>query len=202
MVYRPVAGIVLAAGASSRLGRPKQLLDWRGEPLVVRAARAALEGGLDPVVVVTGAEAGAVEAALAGLPVTPARCADWASGQSDSLKAGLRRVLELRPDLDGAVFLLCDQPFAGAEVVRAVTDARARTLAPACAPWVAGRRANPVLFGRESFPRLLALSGDAGGRAALDGVRLELVDWADARLGEDIDTVEDYTRLSGLADPV
>lgn len=196
-VYRPTAGIVLAAGGSSRLGRSKQMLGWHGEPLARRAARAAVEGGLDPVIVVTGAFAEEVESALGDMRVVIARCEEWQNGQSESLRTGLRRAMELRPDLDGAAFLLCDQPFVGADVVRAVAELRARTLSAACAPRVGGRRCNPVLFGRELFAQLMELSGDSGGRQVLQGVSVSFVDWPDARLGEDIDTAADYERMRG-----
>jgi molybdenum cofactor cytidylyltransferase len=194
-VHRPTAGIVLAAGGAKRLGMPKQLLVWHGEPLVRRAARNAIAAGLDPVVVVTGAAAVEVEAVLDGLRVVVARCPDWETGQSAALKTGLRKALELRPDLDGATFLLCDQPFVTAEVVRAVNDLRARTLALACAPRVGGRRCNPVLFGKDLFPQLLALEGDTGGRQVLERINLETIEWPDALLGEDINTQADYERL-------
>jgi molybdenum cofactor cytidylyltransferase len=194
-LHRPAAGIILAAGASSRLGQPKQLLDWHGEPLVRRAARTALEGGLSPVVVVTGAHAVEVEAALDGLPICIARCDDWASGQSASLKAGLRAALRLRPTLGSAMFLLADQPFVGPDLVRAVTDLHARNAAPAAAPRVSERRANPVLFDRQLFPALLDLQGDSGGRHILANQPIATLDWPDPSILLDIDTQQDYQNL-------
>lgn len=194
-LYRPTAGIVLAAGGSTRLGQPKQLLDWHGETLVRRAAQTALDGGLDPVVVVTGAHSAAVASALDGLPVTIAVCEVWESGQSASLKTGLYTALRLRPDLGSALFLLSDQPFVGADLVRAVTDLFALNLTPAAVPRVDGRRANPVLFARELFPALLALEGDIGGRQILTGQTVATLDWPDPRILLDIDTQEDYRNL-------
>jgi molybdenum cofactor cytidylyltransferase len=197
-VYRPTAGIVLAAGAAQRFGRLKQLLSWQGETLVRRAARTAVEAGLDPVVVVTGAHAPEVEAELVGLRVVINRCSEWQSGQSASIKAGLGTALDSRPDLDGALFLLCDQPFVDAEVVEAVVDLRSESQAEVCAPFAAGRRCNPVLFSRPWFNRLMALEGDEGGRQALEGMEVALVSWGDNRLAEDIDTPEDFDRLTML----
>lgn len=196
-VYRPNAGIVLAAGGSRRMGMPKQLLEWEGEVMVRRAAKAALEGGLEPVVVVSGARAEEVERALSGLRVAIEHCPDWETGQSVSIKAGLKRALDLRHDLDGACFLLCDQPYVGAAVVRGVADLRAKTLAPVCAPFVNGRRCNPVLFSKELFSALFSLNGDAGGRAVLEGIDVARLEWTDPHLGEEFDTPEEYTRMRG-----
>jgi molybdenum cofactor cytidylyltransferase len=194
-LYRPAAGIILAAGASSRLGQPKQLLDWHGEALLRHAVKAAQDAGLDPVVVVTGAHAQAVGSALTGLAVTSAFCAGWQSGQSASLKTGLLEALRLRPDLGSATFLLADQPFVGADLVRALVDLHAQTLAPAAAPRCGERRANPVLFDQTLFPALLALQGDAGGRQILAGQPIATLDWPDPRILLDIDTLEDYHAL-------
>ena len=89
-VCEPIAGIVLAAGESTRFGQPKQLLDWRGEPFVRAVAKTALEAGLSPVIVVTGANAEQVEVAVQDLPVQIVRNPEWQSGQASSIKAGLR----------------------------------------------------------------------------------------------------------------
>ncbi|HVN55908.1 MAG TPA: selenium cofactor biosynthesis protein YqeC [Anaerolineaceae bacterium] len=196
-VHTRVAGIVLAAGESKRLGRAKQTLEWRGEPLVRQVAWLAIRAGLSPVVVVTGAGRDAVEQAVSGLAVTCATNPEWALGQSSSLQAGLRA---LPPGIRAALFLLCDQPQIPVELTEHLVNRHARTLAPCVVPWVGGRRANPVLFDCAAFPDLLALEGDTGGRAVFSkyAASLEKVPWSDETILLDIDTEEDYRRLLAL----
>ncbi len=90
--HEPVAGIILAAGGSTRYGQTKQLLDWHGQPFVRVVAKTALEAGLSPVIVVTGANAEGVEAAVNDLPVTIKRNDDWQTGQSSSIRAGIQAI--------------------------------------------------------------------------------------------------------------
>ncbi len=190
-VYRPIAGVILAAGAAVRMGHPKQLLDWQGEPLVRRAARTALEAGLSPVVVVGGAYQAELESALAGLNLRVVNNPDWREGQSSSVRAGL---LGLPAQTGGAVFLLADQPFASAGLIEALIRCHAETQCPAAAPVSGGRRANPVLFDRCTFDDLSALRGEAGGRQILGKWGFQAVDWPDERILLDIDDPEDYRR--------
>jgi molybdenum cofactor cytidylyltransferase len=194
MSTNPVAALILAAGASTRLGRPKQLLDWGGRPLVRVAAEMALAARLDPVLVVVGGARAEVEGALAGLPLRIVANPDYAAGQSTSLHAG---IAALGIDGDAVVVLLGDQPFVSAAIVeRLVAEWRA-SAAPIVAPVYAGQRGNPVLFARAVFPELLAIQGDQGARAVLaaDPARVRLVAFDDARPLADIDTLEDYERL-------
>ena len=198
-VYEPIAGIVLAAGESSRFGgSPKQLLDWQGEPMVRVVAQTALAAGLSPVVVVTGAFAGSVEPVLTDLPVTLVRNRRWREGQSASVKAA---VGVLPPDTGAALFLLADQPQIPPTLVRALVDRHRQTLSPIVAPLIDGRRGNPALFDRVTFPDLLALQGDTGGRPLFARYPVTWVTWHDPGLANDVDTPEDYRRLLDRENP-
>jgi molybdenum cofactor cytidylyltransferase len=107
-----------------------------------------------------------------------------------------QETLESADNIGAAVFLLADQPQIPAEVIRALTESHAREMQPILAPLVMEeRRANPVLFDRATFPDLLNLKGDVGGRAIFDKHRVEYIPWYDDSLLFDIDTPEDYERL-------
>lgn len=191
-VHERVGAVILAAGGAQRMGQPKPALVWRGRPLVQHVARAALEAGLSPVVVVTGSAAESVQAAVSDLPLQVVHNEAWQSGQSSSVKAGLNA---LPSEVGAAVFLLADQPHTPAQLIAALVDAHAATLSPLVAPLVQGQRANPVLFDRATFPELLALSGDQGGRALFSRYQAHWVPWHDPAVLQDIDTPEDYQRL-------
>ena len=192
-VHEPTAGIILAAGASTRLGRPKQLLDWHGQPFVRVVAGTALAAGLDSVIVVTGSGAVDVQATLDGMLINVVHNADWQSGQASSIRAGLQAV---PPSTGSAIFLLADQPQVSFDVIAALADTHASGLFPIVAPLVMEeRRANPVLFDRDSFAELLSLRGDVGGRAVFSKYHVVYMPWHDDRLLLDVDTEADYRRL-------
>jgi len=195
-VHEPIAGIILAAGESSRFGKPKQLLDWKGQPFVRAVAKTALEAGLSSVVVVSGANAEQVEFAVKDLNVTVIKNEDWKSGQGGSIKVGIK-TLTLSPYLKmgGAIFLLTDQPQVTTSIIRALIEKHAEGLYPIVAPMVMDQRANPVLFDRATFPDLMRLEGDVGGRAIFHKHRVEYLPWHDDRLLLDVDTPEMYQRL-------
>jgi molybdenum cofactor cytidylyltransferase len=189
-----IAAIILAAGAASRMGQPKQLLEWEGQPLIRRAAESALAGGCERVLVVVGAARAAVVAALVGLPVEIVENPNYAAGQSTSLRAGLAA---LGPEAAAALVLLGDQPFVTAPILQRIVDTWRDTGAPIVAPVYAGQRGNPVLFARSVFPELLTIEGDQGARAILaaDHARVTPVHFDDPRPLTDIDTPEEYRRL-------
>jgi molybdenum cofactor cytidylyltransferase len=205
--FEQTAGIILAAGGSTRFGAPKQLLDWNGQPFVRHVAQTALHAGLWPIVVVIGHGAPEVESALTGLPVAIVHNDAWQTGQASSIRAGLASLLNsessrsspLRGEIGSTIFLLADQPQIPVEILRALAEVHAQNLPAILAPLVLEeRRANPVLFDRATFPDLLALEGDVGGRAIFDRHRVEYLPWHDDLLLFDVDTPEDYERLKGL----
>ena len=189
-----VAGIVLAAGGSSRLGQPKQLVEFRGRPLVWHAVRVGLEAGLSPLVVVIGAAGERVRRALEGESVRVIDNPDWKAGQSSSVQAGLSPV---ESGVEAAIFLLADMPLMDSELVRQVVRIHRTSLAPLVAPRVAGRRANPVLFDRVTFPELHRLEGDQGGRSLFDRYEPAWVEWGESAM-LDLDTPNDLQRLRDL----
>jgi molybdenum cofactor cytidylyltransferase len=189
-----VAGIVLAAGGSSRLGQPKQLVEFRGRPLVWHAVRVGLEAGLSPLVVVSGAAGEQIRRALEGQSVMLIDNPDWEAGQSSSVRLGLSQV---EAGIEAAIFLLADMPLMDAELIRQVVRAHRATLAPLVAPRVAGRRANPVLFDRVTFPDLHQLTGDQGGRSLFERYEPAWVEWSESAM-LDLDTPEDLRRLRNL----
>lgn len=212
-VHEPLAGIILAAGESKRFGKPKQLLDWKGQPFVRAVAQTALRAGLSPVIVVTGANAEEVEAAVRDLDVVIVRNGEWLSGQGSSIREG---ILALTPPpslrdtspksfgfgggwegvgVGGAIFLLSDQPQVTSTVIQALREKHAEGLYPIVAPMVIDRRGNPVLFDRVTFPDLTAIEGDTGGRAIFHRHRVEYLPWHDEGLLLDVDTPEQYERL-------
>ena len=210
-VHEPIAGIVLAAGGSQRFGQPKQLLDWRGEPFVRAVARTALQAGLAPVIVVTGAYGEQVEAAVRDLPVKIIHNHEWQNGQASSIRMGVGPLRRFAPPPPfsaevrgkwgrpgGGIFLLADQPQVTPTVLHALVEEHAATLAPVIVPMVLDRRANPVLFDRVTFPDLMKLEGDVGGRAIFSKYPVTYLPWHDDALLLDADTPEQYQRLKDL----
>ncbi|HWQ84786.1 MAG TPA: nucleotidyltransferase family protein, partial [Anaerolineales bacterium] len=185
-------GIVLAAGSSSRYGQVKQLLEWQGESFVHRVSRTALTAGLDPVIVVTGAFADQVTAALTDLPAKCIFNPGWETGQGTSVAAGIQA---LPPTVGAAVFLLADQPLTPPGLITSLVEAHAIEGNPIIGPLFDGQRGNPVLFDRITFPDLLQLKGDKGGRAIFSRYPVRWIPWQETSGRLDIDTPADYEQM-------
>ncbi len=189
-----VAAVILAAGASTRFGQPKQLLDWKGVPLLAHVADVALAAGLAPVIAVLGCQAQAACAALGTRPVEAAMNWRWEEGLSTSVQVGLAA---LPPETDAAVFLQCDQPLITPGLLRALVARFEETDAPIVRPVHAGQPGTPVLFARRLFPELAAVSGDEGGRSLISRYAkgVATVEIADPDVLVDVDAPADYERL-------
>jgi molybdenum cofactor cytidylyltransferase len=184
-----VAAIVLAAGQSSRMGSNKLLAELGGQPMI-RHSVAAMRQAADVTIVVTGRDAGLVEAALDGLSVTFVHNPQFADGMPGSLRTG---IAALPPDTDAAVIALGDMPLVSADEVRrliaAYNPGEHRSI---CIPIFKGQRGNPVLWGRQHFNALKALEGDRGASVLFDQYADEIIEVAmpgDAVL-RDADTPE------------
>ena len=195
--HEAIAGVILAAGGSTRFGTTKQLLDWRGKPLVTHTVETALAGGLSPVILVTGADQENVTLAVKGLPVKCVHNPDWEQGQSSSVRTGIE---SLPPQVGGAIFLLADQPYTPPELILQLVKEHTINRISIIYPEVNGKRANPVLFDREIFLDLAKLTGDIGGRALFDSYKTRSVNWENDLILRDIDTPEDYEKLCSKID--
>lgn len=165
LVRMPVAAIILAAGASRRLGQPKQLLVYKGETLLGRSIRLANEAGVAPVCAVLGAHAEVIRASVEPSGATVVVNDEWEQGIASSIHAGLHA---LHPDTPGVLILSCDQPRLTARHLRALIEAFAAQASPAIvASAYAGVHGVPAVFPRVVFGELLALRGDRGARALL-----------------------------------
>lgn len=186
-----IGSIVLAAGASRRLGEPKQFLKHRGESLVRRATRAACEMGWSPVVVVAGEEQSRIVAELDTLDIHVLYHPEWERGIGSSLRAGLDHLLDLVPALEAVAVLVCDQPFVTAETLRALEGARVETGKPAAACVYGGTIGVPALFDQTLFARLRSIPDEQGAKSILAAIPDEIarVEFPEGLI--DIDTAAD-----------
>lgn len=191
MISKKVAGVILAAGGSSRFGEIKQLLPWKNKNIINTVVETAALAGLDPILVVLGANAGLIQASLDNETVQVVTNPDWDKGQSTSLKAG---VTAIRHIVDGVLFLLCDQPHLTVNLVDAVVEEGLRS-GKVVTPIIDDRRANPVYFPASCFPLFDTLEGDAGGRQIIPACPHTTLPWLDDWMARDIDTPEDYRAL-------
>lgn len=188
----PIAGIILAAGASSRFGRPKPLLEWHEQPFIRHVVLRCMHTGLQPVVVVVGEEYTKIRAVIEDLGALIIPNLDWCNGLSQSIKAGLAA---LPRRVGGALFLMSDVPQLPAALIETLLMKKRQDTALILAPRTAEGYANPVLFDYSCFGDLMSLSGDRGGKALFQRYTVKDIPWANAQDLRDIDTPADYDWL-------
>jgi molybdenum cofactor cytidylyltransferase len=190
-----IAGLILAAGESSRMGTPKATLTYRGQTFLERIVQTLREGGLERIVVVLGHRAEEIQQHVkmpaAQVVINPA----YQSGQTSSLQAGLRSLAG--DDLEAVLLGLVDHPAVSAETVRKILAAFRERGAPVVIPTYKGRRGHPVLMGRQLFEELLGLSSDAGADSVVRRYRpaTQFVEVEDEGIVIDVDDPEGYRRL-------
>ena len=184
--------VILAAGASSRMGTPKQLLELGGRPLLVHAVEAALASAAWPVVVVLGAQADRIRPVLARLPVLVTENPAWPEGMASTIREGIATLQHFSRRLDAAILALCDQPAFSTEVITQLIATQRATGRSIVAARYADRNGAPALFLNEHFPRLLHLTGEDGARSLLNDepARVAAIDLP--ALAMDLDTPGDF----------
>jgi molybdenum cofactor cytidylyltransferase len=187
--------IILAAGNSSRLGRPKQLLPYRGKTLLTHATTEALSAGLHPVVVVSGAFHDEVRDSLRGHALDIIFNPAWEKGMASGIVAGLSNLLSLQPDVESVIITVCDQPFISSALLLQLVCTHNVSGKGIIACAYANSVGTPVLFSSPYFEQLLALSGSEGAKKLLRQHPDDLitVDFPDGDI--DIDTAKDVERL-------
>jgi FdhD protein len=193
-----IATVILAAGGSSRMGSPKQLLPYQGRPLVAHAMEAALRAGLGPVFVVVGANEEQVRGVLRESGAKFVSNAGWEAGIGSSIKAGIAAAAADR-DVEAAIVMLADQPMIDASVLAGLARLRRERASEAAACSYGGLTGVPALFTRSAFSRLSEIPDRKGAKEVLQvlGDGVALLDCPQAAM--DIDTPDDYRRLSESA---
>ncbi len=188
-----IAIIILAAGASTRLGTPKQLLFYNRATLLRRTAETVLLSQTKSVHVILGFEAEKMQMEIANLPVNVVVNPNWQHGISTSIHSGIQ---SLGPNIGAAVIVLCDQLKLSTDILNTLIDTYTSTQAPIVACKYAGTVGVPALFDRRIFPELLSLEGDLGAKNLIERYKKKRIE-VDFLGGEmDIDTIADQRQIS------
>ena len=189
----PVALLLLAAGASTRMGRPKQLLPYHGRTLLRHAAETAVASGCMPIVLVTGALHNELLAEVTDLPIQAVRNANWESGMASSIQAGLAAVAPAQPR--AVLIMLTDQPLVTPELLQQLVAQQQQTQAPIVATAYADTLGVPALFAAAQFPALRQLRGAQGASRLIAGLSAAVAHVSFPAGLLDVDTPAEYAAL-------
>ncbi len=199
--------IILAAGASTRMGTPKQLLTYRGRSFIrhitevaicASQQRFAIASACQPIAVVLGAHAERIKPEISQLPIQIVENQQWAEGMSTSIRVGLEALLAMNPNLEAVAIALCDQPFVSFPILDRIVEAYRVTGKPIIASEYSGTLGVPVLFNRTLFSELMALKSTEGAKKLIKKHIHEVFSVPFAEGAIDIDTPKDYEQLQTL----
>ncbi|BAY62226.1 hypothetical protein NIES22_22950 [Calothrix brevissima NIES-22] len=187
--------IILAAGASTRMGKPKQLLPYQGRSLLQHTVESAIASLCQPVIVVLGANTQQIRSQLNQDLVQIVENPQWNLGMSTSIRSGISALNHDSQNIEAAVITVCDQPYISTEIINNLISAYSATKKPIIASQYANTLGVPALFSRQFFPELLTLNQDTGAKYLIKKYR-DLVLAVNFPLGAvDIDTPNDYQNL-------
>ncbi len=187
--------VILAAGNSSRMGKPKQLLDYKDSTLLLHAVDQSLELPDAVVIVVTGASNELIEEQLAGRSVTIQYNAEWESGMGSSIRTGVTDLIVTHPFLEAILIIVCDQPFLTSGILSALVDGYLSTDKGIVASAYQDNIGTPVLFTSKYFDELMNLAGEEGAKKIIRQNMDDVTTKPFPLGGVDIDTQEDYLKL-------
>ena len=194
MAMTNIALVLLAAGGSTRMGSPKQLLDYKGRPLIRHAVETAIASGCDPVMVVLGSHVDEIRRALDGLDIVVVENSDWEQGMGTSIRAGISGAEIM--GCDGAILALADQPLITAEILKRLVEEHEETGRPIIASEYAGTVGVPAFFTREFFPKLTSLLPSEGCKAVILANLEQSIRINCPEAETDLDTPSDYQAAS------
>lgn len=187
--------VLLAAGASVRLGRPKQLLTYNGQTLLNHSIHNALDSGAQPVVVVLGAHAQQLQEKIKKDAVHLMVNANWQEGMASSIRCGVNYLLETAPSVEGLILMVCDQPYVTTSLLNELMEAHEKSGKQIIACSYENSFGPPAFFHQSLFDELLQLKGDIGARSVVRQ-HTDMVDVIPFPGGDvDVDTEADYERI-------
>jgi len=194
---KTIGVVIVAAGGSSRLGQPKQLLRFLGKSLVHDIVVAACQAGCSPVIVVIGTDSEKITGELRSTSAVIVENGNWQRGIGSSIRAGVQGLIDYAPEIDAVVLLVCDQPFVNANTIRNLIKLREETKRTIVASRYADTVGVPALFDRSLFGELLSLGNEAGAKSIIlrNRERVAEVKFPEGEI--DIDTREDWEELNG-----
>ena len=191
------AVILLAAGASVRLGTPKQLLNYKGSSFLKNMITVAKSSRLSPVIVVLGANVTSMASEITDSAIHAVHNEDWAEGIASSIRCGIRALEKFASATDAAVIMVCDQPFLTSSLLNDLLTAQQKTGKPIAAAYYDNTPGTPALFHKAFFQELLLLKGDKGAGRMLQ--QDDLVVTVPFPMGAvDVDTMNDYKKLDKI----
>jgi molybdenum cofactor cytidylyltransferase len=197
-VYNPIRHIgiiILAAGKSNRLGSPKQLLKYKGKGLLQHTVEVAMSLHIDPVIIITGANASLIEKELINYPAKQVFNKNWVDGMASSIQCGLAFAEQIVPDLDGILIMVCDQPFVDEVLLKRLIEKQKHKGAPVTACTYEDIIGIPAIFHKSIFPELKRLQGDTGAKNIIRNNEDKIATIAFHKGEIDIDTSIDYENL-------
>ena len=187
--------IILAAGSSSRLGRPKQLLRYNNQSLLQHVVNVTLEAAIGPVIIVLGAEAELLKKELDETKIITVVNKDWREGMGSSIRFGLQQFMDRFADAEGVIFTVCDQPYITSNLLCDLVATHHQTKNPVVASVYEDTKGTPAFFDRDIFPELLLLKADKGAKQIINNHKDHMGLVSFPKGSRDIDTETDYVQL-------